>query len=197
MKDVIQAGDKRSINIVLRDFKTDNGLVKYESVLAIPFENRIANMAKKDFVQTSMIIVSAIHLAMESMNLKRSMTADQEIDLAEAIIDTSVEDWLALEDLMLFLQKLTRGEYGTLYESMDIPKFMEKFELYREDRHQNNIRIKEEIHIQRKKQGDTGRNTVPDELSEHFSSIGERISEMKSRISSLNEENKNLKMDNL
>jgi hypothetical protein len=45
---------------------------------------------------------------------------------------------------MLFLQKLTRGEYGTMYESMDIPKFMEKFELYREERFQSMQNIREE-----------------------------------------------------
>jgi len=143
-----------------------------------------------------MTITAALHLSMESMNLKRGLTVDQEIDLAEAIIDTASEDNLALEDLMLFLQKLVRGEYAPMYESLDIPKFMEKFEIYREERHQQCRRIREEQHIQYKKSGDTGRTTQVDELSEHFSSIGERMSEMKSRINSLKDENKNLKMDN-
>lgn len=154
-------------------------------------------MAENNFVQTSMVIVSAIQLAMEGMNLKRPMTADQKLDLAEAIIDTSSEDWLALEDLMLFLQKLVRGEYGVLYESMDIPKFMDKFEIYREERHQQNTLIKNETNIQYKVRGDTGRTTKTDELSEHFSSIGERLGEMKNKLQNLKEENHSLKMDKL
>lgn len=177
----------------MREFKGTGGVVKYENVLAIPFDNRISKLAEKDYKGVSMAISAALHLAFEGMNLKRGMTADQEIDLAEAIIDTAAEDYLALEDLLLFLQKLVRGEYGILYESMDIPKFMDKFEIYRQERHENLMRIKEEKHIQYKKLGDTGRSNEPTELSQHFSGMAEKISVMSAELKHLRKENNNLK----
>lgn len=177
----------------MREYKGNGGVIKYENVLSIPFDNRICKLAEKDYKSVSMAISAALHLAFEGMNLKRGMTPDQEIDLAEAIIDTSAEDYLALEDLLLFLQKLVRGEYGVLYESMDIPKFMDKFEIYRQERHENLMRIKTERHIQHKKLGDTGRSNTIDELGQHFSGFAEKISVMSSELKHLRKENNNLK----
>lgn len=85
------------------------------------------------------------------------MNEDQILDLADAIIDSSHEDFLAIEDVMLFLQGLTRGKYGALYESMDIPKFMEKFEIYRQERHTAYQDLKYEKHVQLKSMGDPER----------------------------------------
>lgn len=193
LTDVILSGKKQDINLALRDFKTTGGVIKYESVLSIPTETRIPELARKDYKNTSMVITAAIHLAMEGMNLIRGMTVDQEIDLAEAIIDTASEDNLAIEDIMLFLQKLVRGEYGSNYESMDIPKFMDKFESYRQDRYTNLLRIREERHLQHKKQGDTGKSNQLDELGQHFSGMAEKLSVMNSELKHLRKENNNLK----
>lgn len=93
-------------------------------------------MAEKEPKGTIAMIVTALTMAFETMNLVRGMNAGQIMDLADALIETSAEDNLAMEDLVLFLQKLTRGEFGKLYESLDIPKFMQMFEVYREDRFQ-------------------------------------------------------------
>lgn len=193
MTSVILSGKKQEISLALREFKGNGGVIKYENVLAIPFDNRISKLAERDYKSVSMAISAALHLAFEGMNLKRGMTPDQEIDLAEAIIDTAGEDFLALEDLLLFLQKLVRGEYGVLYESMDIPKFMDKFEIYRQERHESLMRIKNERHTQYKKLGDTGRTNQMDELGQKFSGMAEKFTLMKSEIKNLRKENDNLK----
>lgn len=96
------------------------------------------------------MIVVALTKAFESMNLSRPMNDEQVIELAETIIESSNEDFLALEDVVLFLQGLTRGKYGALYESMDIPKFMLLFEKYRQDRHEALMEYRDEQHIQNK-----------------------------------------------
>ena len=189
------AGDKLQVSTILREYKTPQGVVKFDKVLAIPMEDRIPALAKKDFGNIVSIITAALTLAFEGMNLKRGMNAIQTLDLAEAVIDTAAEDNLALEDLMLFLQKLVRGEYGAMYESMDIPKFMTAFEEYREDRWKQLNNIRYEQAAQHKIQGDTGRSNQVDELSEHFSNFANRISEMNSKIKDLREENKNLRND--
>jgi len=189
----MEAGDKAGISVILREFKTNQGIVKYEKVLAIPTVERIPALAQKDFHKMITIISAALTLAFEGMNLKRGMNALQVVDLAEAIIDTAGEDNLAMEDLMLFLQKLVRGEYGAMYESMDIPKFMTAFEEYREQRWQQLNNIREEQHVQHKAMGDTGRTGEPDELSKHFSNFADKISSMSSELKATRRENAELK----
>lgn len=193
----METGNKGAVNGILRQFKTDQGNVNYPAVLSIPVTERLPEMAKKEYTKTIALVTVALTNSFEGMNLKRPMNAGQILDLAEAIIDSSNEDFLAFEDLMLFLQKLVRGEYGQNYDSMDIPKFMLSFEEYREKRYQELKKIREEDHIQNKTTGDTGRVAQPDQLSEHFASMGDRLSSMKQSIGKLKEENKNLKMDNL
>ncbi len=144
----MSAGKKLDINICLRDFKEPNGIIKYPSLFAIPTENRIVELAKKDYAKIAVLISAGLTLAFESMNLARPMKASQIADLAEMIIETSNEDNLAIEDVILFLQKLTYGEYGKLYESIDIPKFMQFFEIYREERWQALRRMREEQDVQ-------------------------------------------------
>lgn len=93
-------------------------------------------MIARDYKQTCAVLVVALTKAFQAMNLSRPMNADQIMELAETIMDSSAEDYLALEDVLIFLQGLVRGKYGPLYESMDIPKFMDKFEIYRQERHE-------------------------------------------------------------
>lgn len=181
----------------MRQFKTEYGNINYPAVLSIPLTERLPEMAKKDFEGTLALVTVGLTGAFEGMNLKRPMNANQIIDLAETIVDSANEDYLSFEDVMLFLQKLIRGEYGSNYDSMDIPKFMLSFEEYREKRYKELKKIREEDHIQNKTTGDTGRVAQPDQLSEHFASMGDRLSSMKNSIGKLKEENKNLKMDNL
>lgn len=192
----LERGNKAEINASLRVHKTETGLINYKSVLSIPRSERICELVKTDPVKIPMLITVALTLAFESLNLKRGMSAAQVVDLAEMIVDEAGQDYLSMEDLLLFLQKLVRGEYGTNYESMDCAKFMDKFEVYREARYQALKEHQREQHVQHKVMGDTGRETQKDELSEHFSSFGERLSGMKYEISKLKEENKNLKINN-
>lgn len=107
-------------------------------------------MAAHDPMGMDMIVTAGLTMALEGMNLSRPMNEAQVMDLSITIIDTAGEDNLALEDLMIFLQKLVRGHYGSNYESMDIPKFMSKFEEYRQERHEALMRMREEQHAQHK-----------------------------------------------
>ena len=189
----LEVGNKNGISIALRQYKTPAGVIKYKELLSIPTPERIAELAKNDFPKTCMVITAGLTLAFEGMNLKRGMNAIQILDLAEAIIDTASEDNLALEDLMLFLQKLVRGEYAPMYESMDIPKFMEKFELYREERHQQLHALRYEIHNQYKTMGDTEKTSKRTELDEHFSSMASRMSNLNQQLRETRKENRDLK----
>lgn len=98
---------------------------------------------------------------MNNLNLKYQMNSDQLVALADIIIDQSQQDYLALEDVMLFLQKLIAGEYGPVEFKMDSPTFFKYFEAYREDRFRAMEAIKDEQHVNYKALGKTGKEDDP------------------------------------
>ena len=140
----METGNRFEMNQSLKLYKSPTGSPNYPALFTIPSDQRLPEMAKVDMKRTAALVGVGLTVAMESMNLARPMNATQILDLTDTIIEASEEDNLSMEDVMIFLQKLTRGEYGPMYESMDIPKFMEKFEQYREERHQSIKAIRDE-----------------------------------------------------
>lgn len=130
--------------MAIKEYKLPSGHANFPALFTIPTGQRLPALAKQDAKRAFMIVCAGVTMAMESLNLSRPMNSNQIMDLTDAILETAEEDNLALEDLLLFLQKLTRGEYGSMYESMDIPKFMLFFEKYREDRFQAIRAMREE-----------------------------------------------------
>lgn len=175
--------DKMNLNIELRKFKETSGAPKYPALFNIPVKDRILAMSEKNFPETIKIIAVALTLCFESMNLVRKPNDSQVLDLAEAIVDVSHEnDKIALEDLMLFLQKLQRGEYGELYESIDIPKFMSKFGKYRDERWNAALRIRDERELEYKSLGDQERTNQPNQLEQQMNNLVGRLEELKERL---------------
>lgn len=191
----LEKGDKLEIVRALNVFKTDTGLIKYDALLLIPQKKRLAAMYDHNPKRATTLVVVALTHAFQSMNLTRPMTAGQMLDLAEAIFDTSTEDQLSLQDVMLFLQGLTRGKYGPLYESMDIPKFMAKFEMYRQERHVEYLRIKETKHLEYKAMGPSERSAATDPLSEAAYNMMGRMGELKAKLKEQRDFNKTVKWD--
>ena len=169
MLNALETGDKMGLNLGLKNYKTSSGSVNFNMVLAIPTKERIPQLVNSEgYKKVHKVLVAGVQLAMESLNLTNSLTASQIFDLADTLIDSANEDYLSLQDIILFLQKLTRGEMGALYSQMDMAKFMELFEIYREDRHQSLMTIREEQQVQHKSLGD------PERWSETHDKEGER-----------------------
>lgn len=185
MINAVRSGNKQQISQALKLFKNPNGSPNYLSLFSIPSAERLPVLAKNDYEGTLVLVVAGVTLAVEGMNLKRPMSGEQINDLAEELIDTSSEDNLSLEDVILFMQRLVRGQYGELYESMDIPKFMEKFEIYRQERHSEIIKIRENEHLQYKALGDPTRISRGDDLADEVGKVMERIGEKNQRIKDL------------
>jgi len=155
----METGNKAEINNHLKLFKEQSGCPDYKSLLSISVRERLPALYESNPQKIHALIVVALTMAFETMNLARPMNESQILELAETIIESSNEDYLSLEDVMLFLQGLTRGKYGALYESMDIPKFMEKFEIYRLERHKQYYGIMDEKHANYKAMGDPTRSS--------------------------------------
>lgn len=180
--------DKVGVYTELKKYKSPSGAVNFPVLFQIPVEQRIAAMAEKDLGGTIKIITVALTLAFETMNLSRPMTSFQILDLAEAIVDSAgEEDKPAIEDLMLFLQKLTRGEYGAMYESIDIPKFMLFFNKYRDERWLEGVRIRDAKHEEYKALGD------PQREGRKLDAFDQHLSEYTTKLQARNDEIKELK----
>jgi hypothetical protein len=150
----MEKSNRMEMNLILRNYKLPNGGVNYNQVLRIPSKDRMQALVVSEGYEKIHILLSAgIQVAMESLNLTNPLTPNQIVDLSDALIDTSSEDNLGIEDIVIFLQRLVRGEAGKLFNSMDIPKFMELFENYRQERHAEYLRVKEELNVQHKAMG--------------------------------------------
>ena len=168
-----------------------NGSPNFAELIKIPAVNRIHEMAKTNPGETLGLVVAGLTLAVENMNLKRGMNASQLADLAEEIIDTSCEDKISFEDLMLFLQGLSRGRYGELYESMDMPKFMNFFNKYRDERWEEAIKIRDQHHEDFKNLGDPERSKQPSSaLDQHMSDYTTKLQAKNDEIKLLRAERK-------
>lgn len=186
--------NKVAIHAQLAKYKQKNGNPNFGLIFKIPLSDRIAAMAEKDFPNTVQIISVAIASAMESINLQRPMTNSQIFDLAEAIIDEAKSDNLSIEDLMLFLQQLVRGKYETFYEGIDIPKFMDRFGKYRDERWNEGVRIRDEKHEEYKLLGETKRAAQADTaLDDHLQQFTSKLGEMRDELKAQREENKRLR----
>lgn len=164
--------NRQELNLALEPYKS-GATNNYPALLAI--QKRLPEMVKENYNETLALVVVALTKAFESMNLSRPMNGAQIVELADTILDSANEDFLALEDVVLFLQGLTRGKYGKLYESMDIPKFMDFFEVYREERHRALVKHREDEYI-RTKEGHEERSV--DQKDEHREALGEYLKEM-------------------
>lgn len=189
MKDAVQKGNKQEINLTLKTYKLDNGAPNFPALFTIPKESRLPELYKNDPEETCMIVTAGLTLAIENMNLKRGLNAGQILDLAEEILDSSVEDNLSLEDLMLFIQGLTRGRYGELYESMDIPKFMNLFGKYRDERWEEGIRIRDQKHEEYKNLGDKERSDRP------MTALDQHMADYTTKLQAKNDEIKLLRKE--
>jgi hypothetical protein len=107
--------------------------------------------------------------------------------LAEAIIDDSRQDKIAIPDLLLFLQNLTRGKYGDLYGSIDSVKFMRYFDDYRDERWSEGIRIRDEKDLQYKALGD------PERTGGKMTAFDEHLSQYTTKLQAKNDEIKELR----
>jgi hypothetical protein len=109
------------------------------------------------------VVAKAITKTLSNFNLRVGMNAEQVLELAYQLIDSSAEDQLAFEDIMLFLDGMIKSKYGKVYDRMDMPTFFEMLEVYREQRHKAYIQKRDEDHAQLKGSGDSNRMSLDTE----------------------------------
>jgi hypothetical protein len=181
MLDVILGGNKSEIAHRLALYKKQQ-VVQYGSLLAIPRSERIPALTTDidGRMKVSAAISASLRSAFENLNLRVGMNPDQIVELAEQIIDQSSEDYLSLEDVLIFLQQLITGKVGKIYDRMDIPTFFELFEVHRQERHEKLVAIREEQVAQQRMYGDDGTRLSDNQSRKrelHRSAVGDYLKE--------------------
>ena len=143
---------------VLSLFRQPDGSVDHSKTLSIPFDQRIPALVAKPNGRNIVSVAISSMLVSSFQHIKNAkLDADQIIEMAEMIIDSSHEDKLSVEDIMLFLKDMLMGRYGKFSNGMDMPAFFEAFEEYRNERYKTAKRIEWEEHLTFKSLGDSNR----------------------------------------
>ena len=178
----VEKGDSRQMSLILKQYRTPSGAVDFPNVLSVPTAERLPSLVSRDFMYATGLVVAALALALEKLTLKKKIDGVLVNNIADEIINTCEEDNLSLEDLMLFLQGLVRGQYGDISE-LSLTKFMRLFDAYRDERHEALMLYRENEHLQYKGMGDAGRSVREDPLADHFSKLGASLHELRMQLS--------------
>lgn len=150
--------NKLEINNNLEKYR-EGGLVKYENLLLIPLKDRMVGLVNeygKEKIHGLLIIMLTDFC--NFYNVIRPMTATQIVDCAFELINTSIEDYLAIEDFTIFFQGAKNGNYGKIYDRLDQQTIFDMLEVYRQDRYEKYYKVKEEKESNYKAIGDNFRN---------------------------------------
>lgn len=177
----METGNNRAIATILKQFKTKEGRVNYEMVMSTPLSERLPAMYERDYLRTTALVGMAIASAFDRMRFKKELPSGLVNDIADEVIDTAGDDNLGMEDLLMFLQGLVRGNYGNV-EEMSISRFMNLFGEYRNERHQELVKFRENQHLYFKSLGDDNRISKENPISEHLSKFGSGLSDLKNSL---------------
>jgi hypothetical protein len=174
----LETNDRASVVQYMQQFRY-RGTIAFETVLSVPRSERIPALIqeKNGTMRVAAVLTASINSAISNLNLRVGLNEDQVVEIAAMVIEASHEDNLALEDVLLFLQQLVRGEAGKIYDRLDIPTFFELFETYRESRHQKLVSVRYEEAQQFKTFGPQDRASE-DTVSEkqlHREALGEHL----------------------
>lgn len=178
----MQKGDSQTMGLILKQYKHKNGDINFPAIFSsVPSSERLPALFKNDMFQATALVVGALTMCFKRMRLKK---VDGELinDIAEEVLDSSEEDNLSLEDLVLFLGNMIRGKYGDV-EDISVTKFMRLFDKYRNERTDAMEQIRVNEHLQFKGLGDATRSVQSDPMAEHMANLGARIVEMKEALS--------------
>lgn len=144
-------GKNIDISLHLSEFK-ELGVVNYRKIMQVPNKERIPELVKTKEGRAEVLIAltAAIKSALGNINVRVGLNADQLVELADRVIDSSHEDNLSVEDVLIFLQQLLVGDCGKVNDRMDITIFFERFEVYRQKRYTEILAYREEQNSQYK-----------------------------------------------
>lgn len=148
-------------NLVLQNYQKDSK-VKFDALLAIPLSERIPGLiesyGKKTVHRLLVMILKEFNNKLKLPKAKKLTETKISIAACELML-TAYEDQLALEDVILFLQRTKAGLYGPIRNLILPSVLFDKFEMYRQARHDIFMKLKEARDAEYKALGATPRSS--------------------------------------
>jgi len=154
-----ERGDQQLVKTLLKTFIHQDGATDYLQLASVPTSERIMVLAETNRKEVHQTLAAQIEYCMKFFNIPNGLNLEQIFLLTDTIIDDAGRDNLALQDVFLFLQKLSSGKMGTIYNRLDIPSFMEMFEVHREERRIEVANFRDEQQVNHKAAGPTERES--------------------------------------
>ena len=133
-------------NLVVQQYQQDDE-VKFDALLSIPLSERIPGLmesfGKKTMHQLLVMILKEFMHTLKLPRAKRLTETRLSMAACELML-SSYEDYLGLEDLILFLQRAKAGKYGIIKSLAHPSLLFDMLEAFRQERHETYLRIKEE-----------------------------------------------------
>lgn len=149
-------------NLVVQNYQQE-GAVKYEALLSIPLGERLPGLmesyGKKTVHRLLVMILKEFNNKLLLPKAKKLTETKISIAACELML-TSYEDQLSLEDVILFLQRAKAGLYGPI-KNLVLPSVLfDKFEMYRQARHDVFVEMKKARDAEYKAMGAVPRSSV-------------------------------------
>jgi hypothetical protein len=133
-------------NLVTQQYQDDK-TVRFDALLGIPVEDRIPGLIErygnKTMYRLLVMMLKEFFASLPLPRYKKPTETKTSVTACQLML-TSYEDQLALEDVILFLQRVKAGVYGTIKNLADPTILFTLLEIYRKTRHEAYARIKEE-----------------------------------------------------
>lgn len=123
------------------------------------------------------------------------MTPEQIFECSHDLVMTTEEDQLSIEDFVLFFKGAREGKYGRILDRLDQQTVFALLEEYRNERHRQFMRIKEEKHTSLKAMGPTERTNNPDPIAEKMCDLVGKIGSLREQLKEQREMNRMKKFE--
>lgn len=142
-------------HLAMQQFQQGNE-VNFDLLLSIPLKDRIPGLVneygRKRIHQMLYMMVKQFNMSLALPKAKKLTETKMSVAACELLL-LAEEDNLALEDIILFLERMKGGVYGPIKLLTSHYTLMERFEKYRQARHEAYIKIKEKHEMELKKIG--------------------------------------------
>ncbi|GAB4092239.1 hypothetical protein [Flaviaesturariibacter terrae] len=120
--------------------------VQWDKLLSLPEEDRIPGLitryGKKTAHKLLLMIIKEFIATLGLPAYKRPTETRVSVAVCEIMLSAQ-EDYLAIEDIILFLQRARAGVYGPIKSLVNLQPLFQQLERYRQERHDAYIKLKD------------------------------------------------------
>lgn len=129
----------------------EQGRPKFDVLLKIPSVERLVDLPSAIGAKNTLKFINvAVGDCVRSCGIDNIPLS---VDISAQIMGEAYEDNLSLQDVFIFARSFMSGKYGKVYGQLTLLAFMEKFEEYRQERHEFIMSYREEQQANHKAAG--------------------------------------------